>query len=323
VTVPAGASAGRTAPAGAGIGIACGVGAAACWAGGFVAAQHGIAAGLSPFDIAFHRFVWAGLVLLPGVLRHGVVKLGGIGWRASLVLAVTGGPVQAMVSASGFVMVPLAHGAVIQPSVTVLAGLVLAAMVLGDRPPPARVRGAAVLVAGILVMGGEGIAAAGAGGMLGDGAFVAAGAMFATFGVLLRRWRIAPARATATVAAVTLLYVPVHALAFGFSRMIAAGAFENALQIVAQGLFSGPGAIYLFARSAVVLGASRASVFPSLVPGLTLMIGFLALDEAPSLIQLAGLGIVLVGFRLTQTAGAPGPAFASRPADDPEGDRRC
>jgi drug/metabolite transporter (DMT)-like permease len=111
--------------------------------------------------------------------------------------------------------------------------------------------------------------------------------------------------------------------------MIAAGAFENAVQIIAQGVFSGPGAIYLFARSAVLLGVSRASVFPSLVPGLTLAIGFFALGEAPSLLQLAGLGIVLVGFRLTQTAGAPGVTFASRQAADrPEGDdferkRRC
>jgi drug/metabolite transporter (DMT)-like permease len=41
-------------------------------------------------------------------------------------------------------------------------------------------------------------------------------------------------------------------------------------------------------------------VFPSLVPGLTLLVGFVALGEVPSLAQLAGLTLVLVGFRLTQ-----------------------
>jgi len=43
-------------------------------------------------------------------------------------------------------------------------------------------------------------------------------------------------------------------------------------------------------------------VFPSLVPVMTLIIGFLVLGERPSAAQLAGLGIVLVGFRLTQKA---------------------
>jgi drug/metabolite transporter (DMT)-like permease len=67
-----------------------------------------------------------------------------------------------------------------------------------------------------------------------------------------------------------------------------------------QGLFAGAGATYLFTRSVVLLGAGRAAVFPSLVPGFTLLIGFLALGEVPSLVQLAGLAIVMLGFWLTQ-----------------------
>jgi hypothetical protein len=42
-------------PAGLVAGIACGAGAALMWAGGFVAAQHGIKIGLTPFDLMFHR----------------------------------------------------------------------------------------------------------------------------------------------------------------------------------------------------------------------------------------------------------------------------
>ena len=60
------------------------------------------------------------------------------------------------------------------------------------------------------------------------------------------------------------------------------------------------GAIYLFARAVVLLGAARAAVFPSLVPGFTLLIGYLALGIVPSLLQLLGFAIVLAGFRLTQ-----------------------
>jgi drug/metabolite transporter (DMT)-like permease len=71
---------------------------------------------------------------------------------------------------------------------------------------------------------------------------------------------------------------------------------------VAQGVFSGPTAIYLFARSVVLLGASRAAVFPSLVPGFTMLVGFLAIGEVPTLAQFAGFAIVLIGFRFTQKA---------------------
>lgn len=282
------------------IGILCGVGAAVFWAGGLVAARHGIAIGFSAFDLSFHRYVWAGLAFLPSVLRHGARDLNGIGWGRGFALAILGGPGQAVTSATGFLLVPLAHGGVIQPSCAAVAGLLLAAFVLREKPPVIRIIGAAVIVAGVAVIGGEALSTIGTHGLLGDFTFMMAGLMFAAFGTLLRLWRINPMRATAVISALTLLYIPAHAVVFGFDRMIAAGWYENAIQAVVQGVFSGPASIYLFARSVVLLGASRAAVFPSLVPGLTMLVGFLALGEQPSIPQLAGFAIVLVGFRLTQ-----------------------
>jgi drug/metabolite transporter (DMT)-like permease len=285
------------------LGIVCGAGAATFWACGLVAAQHGIAAGLSAFDIAFHRYAWAGVVFLPGVLRLGVRKLGGVGWGRGLVFMVLSGPVQATVSAAGFLLAPLAHAGVIQPAATVVTGLLLASFLLGEKQPLTRIVGAGTMIAGIMVIGSEALASIGGPGMLGDATFALAGMLFATFGTMLRLWRIMPARATAVIGTLTLLlYVPTHAAVFGFGRMIAAGWFENVLQAVVQGVFSGPAATFLFARSVVLLGASRAAVFPSLVPGATLLAGFLALGDVPSLFQLAGLAIVLMGFRLTQRA---------------------
>jgi drug/metabolite transporter (DMT)-like permease len=87
---------------------------------------------------------------------------------------------------------------------------------------------------------------------------------------------------------------------FSFDNMIAAGFYENLLQAVVQGIFSGAGATFLFTRAVVLLGAGRAVLFPALVPGFSLLIGYLALGEVPSISQLVGLAIVLAGFRLTQ-----------------------
>jgi drug/metabolite transporter (DMT)-like permease len=289
-------------PAGIVAGIACGVGAAALWAAGFAAARHGIAAGLSPFDMAFHRYVWAGLAFLPSVLARGARDLNGVGWGRGATLALLGGPGQAVMSTTGFLLVPLAHGGVIQPSCAALTGMFLAAAVLRERLPPVRIWGAVAIVAGLAVIGREALATIGAHGLLGDLTFATAGVMFAIFALLLRLWRIEAMRATAIVSVLTLFYVPVHAVAFGFERMIAVGWAENLLQAVVQGVFSGPTAIYLFARSVVLLGVSRAAVFPSLVPGFTLLVGYVALGEQPTLAQLAGFAIVLFGFRLTQKA---------------------
>jgi len=94
-----------------------------------------------------------------------------------------------------------------------------------------------------------------------------------------------------------LVYVPLYATLYGFDHMVAAGLYENLLQLVAQGGFAGLLALYLFARAVTALGAGRASMFPALVPPVTMLIGFLAIGEVPTLPQLIGLAIVVVGFR--------------------------
>jgi len=282
------------------IGAACGAGAALCWAAGFVAARHGIAIGLSPSDITLHRNVWAGLAFLPLLARTGLAGLGGIGWARGFALTLFGGPTLGLLSYAGFLLVPLGHGGVIQPSCAALGGTLLSAVVLKERLPWQRALGALVIVGGLMVISAEALTMIGTHGLLGDLSFAAAGLSFAMFGLLLRLWYIAPMRAVAGVGLVSLGYVPIHGLVFGFATMAAAGIGENVLQAVVQGIFAGPLAIYLFAHSVVLLGAGRAAVFPSLVPGFTLLVGFLVLGEVPSLYQIAGLVIVLLGFRLTQ-----------------------
>ena len=98
------------------IGTICGILAALGWAAGFVAAKHGIAIGFSPADLAFHRYFWSGLGLMPLALRHGTLRLGGVGWGRGLVLAILSGPPQAMLAYTGFILVPLGHGTTIQPA---------------------------------------------------------------------------------------------------------------------------------------------------------------------------------------------------------------
>jgi drug/metabolite transporter (DMT)-like permease len=284
---------------GALIGALCGVGAALGWAAGFVAAKHGVSVGFAPADLALHRFFWTGLLLMPFALRGGVIKLGGIGWGRGLVLTVLSGPVQAMLAYTGFMLVPLGHGTTIQPACAALFGLILATVVLHERPTLSRIAGGATIIVGLVVFGAESLATIGSHGVGGDLLFASAGLFWATFGTLLRQWRVAGTRAAAVVGTLSVLvFAPLYALFVGYDNILRMGLAENLLQVVVQGLLAGALPIYLFARSVILLGAGRAATFPALVPGFSLIIGYLALGAVPSLPQLAGLVIVVIGFRL-------------------------
>lgn len=282
------------------VGILCGVGAALAWAGGFAVAKHGISIGLSPADLAIHRYFWTGLLLVPLIVRDGVTDLGGVGWRRGFILAVLSGPTQALVAYTGFIYVPFGHGTTIQPATAALAGIVLAAVILKERLSPSRIVGAVTIVAGLVVFGIESFATIGTHGIGGDLLFATAGAFWALFGILLRQWQVTGIRISAAVGLMSVLvYGPIYFLFIGTENMLRFGWDENLLQIVVQGLIAGVLPIFLFARSVALLGAGRASTFPALVPGFSLIIGVLALGIVPSLAQLVGLAIVLVGFRFT------------------------
>lgn len=282
-------------------GILYGALAAFGWAAGLVAARHGVQAGLTPADLVFYRFSLFGLILLPYVFRGGVGAPGGLRWSQALALTLTGGLITAYCSNSGFLFVPLGHGAVIQPSSASLAGLVLTAIFLGERLPLTRVVGAFGIVAGLIVFGGEAITTIGRHGVTGDLLFVTAGTSYAVFGLLLALWRFDSIRATAVATVLSfLILLPLYVVLSGFDRMIAAGLQENLLQFAAQGIMAGAPAMYFFVRTVTLLGPARAAVFPALVPGFALLIGYFALAEIPTTAQLAGFAIVMVGFLLVQ-----------------------
>jgi drug/metabolite transporter (DMT)-like permease len=282
------------------VGVICGIVAAGFWAAGFVGVRHGLNVGFSPADLAVHRYLWPGLVLLPVVLRAGIGDLDGIGWGRGILLTVLGGPVFAIIGYAGFLLVPLGHGGVIQPSCGTLGGLLLATLVLREKLIASRLIGALIIIGGLLVIAGEGAATIGAQGVGGDLALALAGFMSGAFATLLRLWRIAPMTAAAVISVLSLFAMPIYWLIGGVAHLSALGWRENLLQAVLQGVLAGPAALYLLVRSITLIGAGRAAIFFSLVPPFVVLIGWLALGEMPTLLQLTGLVIVLFGFQLTQ-----------------------
>ncbi len=279
------------------IGIVCGTIAALAWAAGFVVAKHGIQIGFSPADIAFHRFFWSGLLILPLILREGIRDLAGIGWGRGLAMTILSGPPQALLAYSGFILVPLGHGTTIQPACAALSGLILASLVLHEKPTIHRIMGGAIIIAGLLMFGAESLTTIGNLGVGGDLLFATAGLFWAAFGTLLRLWNVAGVRAVTAVGAVSLIVLaPIYLVIYGTGGLARHSLFENLLQAVVQGGLAGSLAIYLFAHAVIALGAGRAATFPALVPVFSVILGFFALGVVPTLVQFVGMLIVLTGF---------------------------
>ena len=295
-------------------GLAYGLLAAAIWAAYSVLARFAVKAGLSPGDLTLLRFAPGGLLLLPLLLRFGVRDLAGIGWRRGALLALLAGPLFSMLYMSGFTLAPLAHGAVIAPAFQMLAGVGLSAWLARQPLSRESVIGSALIVLGLVCIGGDGLLhSAGGKTPLGDLLFALAGCSWGLFGALSRRWRVDPLRVTTVVVVLSLLtFAPFFAATARFDRLAAAGTAMLLLQIVAQGLGAGLVAVLAFSRAVALLGSARAAFFGALVPGAAVLLAIPVLGEVPSVLQ--GVGIVAVVAGLLVAFGAVGSLVAARSA---------
>jgi len=57
-----------------------------------------------------------------------------------------------------------------------------------------------------------------------------------------------------------------------------------------------------FSKAVSLLGASKAGLFPSLVPVIAVILGIPILDEIPSAVQLAGVAFASIGLILATTS---------------------
>jgi drug/metabolite transporter (DMT)-like permease len=277
-----------------------GLGAVAIWGGYLALARLGVSTGLTAADFSLLRYGVAGLVLLPWVLRHAPATLGGIGWGRAVILSLLAGPPFILFGVGGYAFAPLAHGAVFQPATVVIVTTVLAALVLKDRPTRERLAGIAVMIAGLALIAGPSILSGSALTPVGDAMFAAAGALWAGFTILARRWGLKALPATAAVATVSMLaVVPWHLATQDLSRIAALAPAALLTQVLVQGVLSGIVAVVFFTRAAELLGPAPAAIFPALVPAAAILLGIPVTGEWPTAWQTAGLVVVSLGLLVT------------------------
>ncbi|MBV8393741.1 MAG: DMT family transporter [Alphaproteobacteria bacterium] len=263
----------------------------------FAAARAGILGGLQAIDLIFARYIVAALVMLPLLLRFGVRDLAGIGLVRGLVLTVLGGAPFALLQTGGYGYAPLAHGAVIAPATVTIVSTIGAALFLRERLSRDHLMGAAIVLAGIVLIGWDGIAQpAGAQAWLGDLLFFASSLMWAGFTLLIRHWRLSAVRATAVVAVLSgLLTTPAYLAWIDGDHLRALPVGTLTLQGLIQGGVQGALTMLAYSQALVLLGVSRAVLFPAIVPAVSVLLGIPIVGEIPGMRQIAGLVLVTTG----------------------------
>lgn len=267
----------------------------------FAAARAGILGGLLPVDLIFARFIVAGLIMLPVLLRFGAYDLAGIGWRRGLALTALGGALFALLQTGGYGFAPLAHGAVIAPSTVTIVSTIGAALFLRERLGRNHLLGAAIVLGGIVLIGWDGLLQpAGAQAWLGDLLFFASSLLWACFTLLLRHWRVPALRATAVVSVLSfLISTPAYLLWAGPAHLAALPVGTLVFQGLVQGGLQGAITMVAYAQAVALLGVSRAVLFPATVPALSVLVGIPIVGEIPSALQIGGLGLVTLGLLTT------------------------
>ncbi len=277
------------------VGLTCAFAVLAVWTGFVLLSRLGTTTTLPPTELAALRFVVAGAVTAPWVLRHG---LGGLSLARALFLALFAGLGFTLFAYAGFSLAPAAHGAALMTGTLPLWTVLLAAPLLGERLTPIKLAGVALTAAGIAAVAGT-MLASGDGALLGDVCFPLASLCWAIYTVAARRWRVAPLQAAAVVYFLAaVIYLPPYLWLTGW-RLPAAPLGDVVFQAIYQGLIATVVSLILYMRALTALGAGPTTMITAAVPGVATLAAIPLLGEWPGPATLVGVGLVSAGVVVT------------------------
>lgn len=286
------------------LGIGCGLLTSLIWGVQAVVSRQSVADGMTAADVTILRFLVASLILIPLALRRmRPFPVGKLGWRRSLILTALAGAPYALVLVAGAAFAPALHASVIVPGLIPVMTVALAFAVMGERPGMRRMLGLALVLAGIGAFGWQAFRLQGPqdSAWIGDLFFVANAVMWSVFGLLARRWGTDAIEVTIATCLLSLLVLPIFALTMPV-RLGDTAWPAIALQAVYQGALVGVGALFLYTKSVQLLGAARATLFLPLNPVVTALAGILLLGEYPSVLEIAGMLLVIAGMSVALRA---------------------
>lgn len=272
-----------------------------------VFARWGIAHGMDSADMTFLRFGAAGLVTLPVLvvaLRRDATGFFAR-WSSWLTVSLLAGPLFGLLMFTALQWAPASHAAVFPFTAMSVMGTLMSALFLGDRLTLRKIAGIAVVIAGLVLLSGLELRSLAGRALWGDALFIAAGTLWAGFGIVMRKHRLEPLLTTAVISFVALVsYVPIYLATHGLHRLLAVAPTVLLTELVVQGLIAGAGTLYTYSKMVALLGPARAAVFPALAPGIAAFLAWPVLGHVPTGIEATGLLIAVAGLLITVTAGS-------------------
>lgn len=288
-------------------GVAVGLLAASIGALYTVFARWGIAHGLQSTDLTVLRFGVAGVLTLPVLWlawRRDAAQFSSR-WRVWALIALLAGTPFGLLMFSALQFAPASHAAVFPFTAMSVMGMVLSAVVLREKLSPRKLAGIGVVLVGLLLLSGVDAASFTARAALGDVMFLAAGTLWAGFGIVLRKHRLDPLLATAVVSLSALLtYVPAYFVWVGAACLMAVAPQVLWTEVLVQGVIAGAGTLFTYAKMVSLLGPGRAAIFPALAPGLAALMAWPVLGHVPTGVEVVGLVVAMTGLILAVTAPA-------------------
>jgi drug/metabolite transporter (DMT)-like permease len=275
-------------------GVAAAVFAVTIWAGWIPVTRLGVITRLTPVDVAALRYGTSGLLLLPVLLaRWREVPWQRVGLLAAMIVGA--GVPYFLVFATGLRMANSGQGGVLGPGASGVFTVLIAALLLGERPGRARLLGVSITAAGVALVVLHELYAGGT-RAAGFGLILCASLGWASFTVASRVLRLRPVVTTAVIAVVNgALYLPFYLASGNLQRLVVVPAHDIALQVVYQGVLTGIIALIAFTFAVGRLGAAGAASFTPLSPVLVAVSGWLILGDSVDAATAAGLAAVGLG----------------------------
>lgn len=268
------------------------------FSGQFIISRHGILQGLTSHDITALRFLVAGLISAPFLIKWDIGNLGGIGWARGVALAIVAGAPYFALMIGGLSFAPAAHVVIINPGMTLLGGTFLSVVWLGEKRSILSIVAGIVALIGLFFVAGESVTTQSSDIWIGNLMFAVSGLMWAFYMALLNRWRINPIGAAIVVTLLSTIYLPLY-------WFMASPQFsdiplnEILLQAGYQGIFHALIAMALFSYAVRILGVGPISLMTPIVPVAGLAMAAFFLGEELSQIQWFGAGLVCSAMLLT------------------------
>jgi drug/metabolite transporter (DMT)-like permease len=259
-----------------------------------LATRAGVTTTLAPIDLALFRYVIPAIVFAPFWLKSGPLPRSVHPGLLALMVLGAGLPF-GLLGIAGAQYAPVAHMGALIPGTMPLFVAILSAIVLKEIFAPSRLLGFALIIVGILAIGGHVVFHGEAGVWRGDLLFLSASMIWAVYTIAYRKSGLSPAHSSAIVSFWSALLVIPAWYFSGAGKALEAPVADVLLQVVAQGFVAGVCGFGAFALAVKHIGPTPTATAGALVPVCVAAGGWLFLSEPIDLLTAIGIAATTLG----------------------------